>query len=69
MTNPMATLISLSDRMTPAMRDDFETRFTTIIDEAKAEDADPEAIHAMELCRAWICSPEFRAHVSALTSH
>jgi len=68
MSNPMATLISLSDRMTPAMRDEFQARFTEIIDHAKAEDADPEAVHSMELCRAWICSPEFRARVSALTS-
>ena len=62
--NPMATLISLSDRMTPAQRAATHERMTAIIDQAKAEDADPEAVHCMELARAWITSPEFRARLA-----
>jgi len=62
--NPMATLISLSDRMTPAQRDETRIRMTAIIEEATTAGEDPEAVHCMELARAWITSPEFRARLA-----
>lgn len=66
MINPIATLCAHADTMTPEQREAVRAEMTRVIEEARREGLDTEGIHSMELARAWITSPEFRAAVSSI---